>query len=163
MKIVSIIAAVLAAGVAVAAAGLFVRRWPGRGTDPDNGQLAAVVADAFSAEWAALIVTDPEVVRDAMLYGEPAAVSQELSALVADVEVTFELIGPGAVPVAVACEYADSSLTTVRLEIPWEQVPDGERAKFLRKGCRSLSRHWTWVTPGSVPGGPARKSRLNVF
>jgi hypothetical protein len=163
MKIVSIIAAVLAAAVAVAAAWLFARRRPWPGTDQDNGQLAAVVADALSVEWGTLIVTDPDVIRDAMLHGEPAGVSQELAALVADVAVTFELIGPGAVPVVVACEYADGTVTTVRLEIPWEQVPDEERAKFLRKGCRILSRHWTFATPGSVPGGPARKSRLNVF
>jgi hypothetical protein len=165
MKTVSIIAALGAAGAAASAAWGHARRRARRGTGQDEGQLAGVVADALSAEWAALTVTDPQLVRDALLYGEPPALCRELAALVADVEVTFSLVGPGAVPVVITCAYADSRLTTVRQEIPWEQVPDGERAKFLRKGCRSLSRHWTPPAGGPVSSGAGtvHKARLTVI
>jgi hypothetical protein len=147
MTITWIVVAIVVVGGAVAA-WLFTRRQPERQTRPKTDQLTAVVAEALSAEWAGRIGVDSQIVRDAVLYGEPAHVNMKLAALVADVEVSFEPNGSEPVRVLVRCEYTDgTSVTTAKLEVPWERIPAEDRAQFLRTGDKDLSRHWTFSAP----------------
>jgi hypothetical protein len=148
MTVTWIVVAIVVVGAAAVAAWLFARRRPEHQTRPKADQLTAVVADALSAEWAGLIGVDSQAVRGAVLHGEPADVHFQLAALVADVKVSFEFNGSGPVRALVRCEYTDgTSVTTVTLELPWERVPEEERAQFLRTDDKNLTRHWNFSAP----------------
>jgi hypothetical protein len=145
MTITWIVVAIVVVGAAAVAAWLFARRQSERQAGPQPDQLTAVVAEALSAQWADRIGADGQDVRSSVLHGEPAEVRLQLADLVADVKVTFELNGSGPVRVQVRCEYTDgTSVTTVTLELPWERVPEQERARFLRTGDKNLVRHWNF-------------------
>lgn len=111
-------------------------------------QLSRLVAEALEAEWAERLGTDPESVRSAVLRGQPPDVRDQLAGLVSDVEVAFEFTKPGPVDTIVRCRYADDkTVTTVKLRVPWEQVPQPVRAGFLRAGTKQATRHWSVLQP----------------
>lgn len=149
MTVTWVIVAIVVAGAAAVAAWLLRRQPTTAGqARPRADQLGAVVVDALGAEWAGLVGADGQAVRDAVLHGEPAEVRLDLAARVADVTVNFESNGAGPVRVVVRCVYMDgTSATTVTLEMPWDRVPEEERARFLRTGDKQLSRHWRFPAP----------------
>jgi hypothetical protein len=146
---VEMIAIWVAVGVVVAGAavtGLLL--WRRKGGD----SLSRLVAEALGTEWAARLGTDAESVRAVVLRGEPAGVRDQLAALITDVEVGFELDGPGPAEAFVRCDYADSeAVTTVTLRLPWERVPQQVRDQYLRTGDKRASRHWSVPQPAPSP------------
>jgi hypothetical protein len=136
---------VVAIVVAAAAAGI---GWLISRSRQKADPLTEVVADALAAEWASAVSADAESVRGAMLTGEPARVRASLVALVAEVMVTFEWDGAKTARAVVRCEYVTSAaVTTVTLEVPWENVPQDVREDFLRSGDKSRSRRWSFPAP----------------
>lgn len=98
MTITWVLVAIVVVGAAAAAAWLIARRHSESQGHRRADQLTAVVADALSAEWAGRIGADSQVVRGAVLHGEPADVQVQLAALVADVRASFEFNGSGPGP-----------------------------------------------------------------
>jgi hypothetical protein len=144
MTVTWIVVAVVVAAAAAVAGWLISRR----GSQQKANPLTKVVADALAAEWASAVSTDTESVRGAVLNGEPARVRARLASLVAEVMVTFEWDGAKTARTVVRCEYATgAAVTTVTLEVPWENVPQDVRADFLRSGDKSRSRRWSFSAP----------------
>ena len=83
-------------GVAVLAGTVTVALIFRRRSHPDV--LSLVVADVMGTEWASRLGTDVESVRGAILRGEPAELRDQLTALIADVAVSFDIAAPKTVP-----------------------------------------------------------------
>lgn len=145
MTMTWVVVGVVAAAVIASLGYVAQRFWPPRA---DN-KLSRLVADALQAEWATRLGADPESVRSAVLRGKPAGLRDRLAALVADVEVSFELVKPGGPAGAtVRCHYAsDGSVTTVTMTVPWERIPQPLRAHHLRDGSTHASQHWSVPQP----------------
>ena len=138
---------VVAIVVATAAAVLGWVIWR-RGSQQKADPLTEVVADALAAEWAGAVSADTESVRGAVLNGEPAHVRASLAKLVAEVMVTFEWDGAKTARTEVRCEYATgAAVTTVTLDVPWDDIPQDVREEFLRSGGKSRSRRWSFPPP----------------
>jgi hypothetical protein len=139
MTVIWIVVAVVVAAAAVVG-WLFSRRGSQQKVDP----LTEVVVDALAADWASAVSADIESVRAAVLSGEPARIRTGLARLVAEVMVTFEWDGAKTARTVVRCEYAAGAVTTVTLEVPWENVPQDVRADFLRSGDKTRSSRWAF-------------------
>jgi hypothetical protein len=137
MVVTWIVVGALAVLAVVAISLLLARRRAG------GDEMSRLVAGALETEWAGRIGTDTESVHRAVLRGEPAEVHRRLAALIADVRVDFEFDGPRHVEVSVQSQYSDDkAVTSVTLQVPWEQVPQPVREEYLRTGQRHASLHW---------------------
>lgn len=145
MTLTWVVVGVVAAAVIASLGYVTQRFWPSSRIDT----LSLLVANALQAEWAARLGVDAESVRSAALRGQPADLRGRLAALVADVEVSFELAKPDEPSRAtVRCRYAsDESVTSVTMTVPWERIPQPLRANYLRDGSTHASQHWNIPQP----------------
>lgn len=114
--------------------------------------LSLVVADVMGTEWASRLGTDVESVRGAILRGEPAKLRDQLTVLIADVAVSFDIAAPSNVRVFVRCEYADrESVTETSARISWDLVPAKVREQYLQTGKKLARCQWLVADPEPTP------------
>lgn len=134
---------VLAGAIAVA---LVVRR------RSRADSLSRVVAEVMAREWASRLGADVGSVRGAVLHGEPTRLREQLTALIAEVAVSFDIATPSDVSVSVRCEYADrDSVTTTSARISWDLVPVRVREQYLRTGEKLARCRWLAADPEPTP------------
>jgi hypothetical protein len=114
--------------------------------------LSLTVADVMGTEWASRLGTDVESVRGAILRGEPANLRDQLTALIADVTVSFDVAAQNNVRVSVRCQYADRESVTVNsARISWDLVPAKVREQYLRTGEKLARCQWFVADPEPSP------------
>ena len=114
--------------------------------------LSLVVADVMGTEWASRLGTDVESVRGAVCVASQRSSGDQLTALIADVAVSFDIAAPSNVGVSVRCEYTDrESVTVTSARISWELVPAKVREQYLRTGERLARCPWLVADPEPTP------------